>query len=673
MIAPRSSAPEEPVPVPPPLDLRRAVDEFFRPGGLMEKASHGSGFAFEVRPQQREMALAVAEALEQGRHLAVEAGTGVGKSFAYLVPLILAARARQVQAVVSTYTIGLQEQLMYKDIPFLQQHLGVPFKAVLMKGRSNYLCLRRLARAERHGGELFKSSLEYELERLRAWSQKTQDGSVQELQEQPPTDVWNAVNVEHGNCMWHKCPEYSPCFLMRARNEARDADLLVVNHHLFFSDMALRAHGAAILPDAGLAVLDEAHQLENVASEHLGLRLSQYQFEHWLRRLYVAENSKGLLAVLRKGEAAHVVSRIHEAVEEFFGAVRKAAGLSREKLKQVIGSPLVIETALPGLITQLLTQLRAIHDELEDLDLRAELNAARRRGGEMKDALEAFLRQTLPDSVYWVESEGARRQTVLYSAPVEVAPLLQQSLFGQLGCVVMTSATLAVQGQLEYFRSRVGADAADTLSVGSPFDYERQMRIFIPRGMPDPNQFEPYAEASARAIRRYVERTQGRAFVLFTADRMMKAVAERLRGELTDQRYDLFVQNEGLPRSAMLDRFRSSKRGVLFGLDSFWMGVDVRGEALSNVIITKLPFAVPDEPVVKARMDRIQANGGDPFRDYALPEAILKFRQGVGRLIRSSTDTGIVVILDPRVLSKWYGRQFLASIPECPVEVEEDS
>lgn len=670
MIAPRSSADPSPEPSPVAPPLRDAVDAFFKPGGAMERASHGTDFAFEVRPQQREMALAVADAIEAGAHLAVEAGTGVGKSFAYLVPLILAAKAKQTQVVVSTYTIGLQEQLMYKDIPFLKQHLGIDFKAVLVKGRSNYLCLRRLARAERMGGDLFKANQAAELDRLRAWSERTTGGSLQDLEEQPAPEVWSAVNVEHGNCMWHKCPEYDRCFLMKARAEVRDADLLVVNHHLFFSDLALRAHGAAILPEAGIAVLDEAHQVENVASEHLGLRLSHYQFEHWLRRLHVPETNKGLLGVLRQGDAAHTVMRIYDEVDRFFAAVRTWAGLSREKSKQVVNAPLELETNLPHLITQLSTQLRAIHDKLEDLDVRAELAAARRRGGEMRDALEAFLKQTLGDSVYWVESEGARRQqTVLYSAPIEVGPLLEQNLFSKLGCVVMTSATLAVEGRLDYFLSRVGAKDERTLSVGSPFDYGRQMRIFIPKGMPDPNQFEAFSAASIHAVRRFVAQTQGRAFVLFTADRMMRAVANGLREELADKDYQFLMQGDGLSRHVMLERFRKGRRSVLFGLDSFWMGVDVRGEALSNVIITKLPFAVPDEPVVKARMDRIQSQGGDPFRDYALPEAILKFRQGVGRLIRSSTDEGIVVILDPRILSKWYGRLFLSSIPECPVEV----
>lgn len=638
----------------------------------MEQACRGTDFEFEVRPQQREMARAVAESLAGGRHLAVEAGTGVGKSFAYLVPLILAATLRKQPAVVSTYTISLQEQLMHKDIPFLREHLGVPFKAVLVKGRSNYLCLRRLARAERNAPELFKTRQEEDLERLRAWSEKTTDGSVQELKEQPSPEIWNAVNVEHGNCMWHRCPEYGRCFLMKARAAIREADLLVVNHHLFFSDVSLRTRGGAILPESSLAVLDEAHQVENVASEHLGLRLSQSMFEYWLRRLFVPDTGKGLLAALRKGDAAHGVTQLYEAVERFFHDVRTWAGFKKDKTQQVVGEPPPWETNLPALMTQLSGQLRLIHEELEDLDLRAEVQAARRRGQEMREALEAFVRQSIPDCVYWVASEGTRRpQTVLYAAPIEVGPLLAEHLFSQLGSVVMTSATLAVGDDMDYFLQRMGAPEAVAVQVGSPFDYARQMKIILPAGMPDPNQFEAFADATARAVQRYARQTSGRAFVLFTSDRLMRAVATRVREAFEMDRLELVMQGEALSRQAMLERFRSGPRKVLFGLDSFWMGVDVRGEALGNVIITKLPFAVPDEPVVKARMDRIEEQGGDPFRDYSLPEAILKLRQGVGRLIRSSTDEGIVVILDPRIRSKWYGKKFLAALPECPVEVEE--
>ncbi len=635
----------------------------------MESASATDGFPYEARPHQRKVALAVADAIERGRHLAVEAGTGVGKSFAYLVPLILAAKQRGVQAVVSTYTIGLQEQLMQKDIPFLQRHLGVDFKAVLVKGRGNYLCLRRLARAEQMGGDLLRSNFEGELERLRAWSRKTVDGTLQELQEQPPHEVWNAVNVEQGNCMGHKCPEYGACFFFKARREIANADLLVVNHHLFFSDLALRRQKASFLPESAIAVMDEAHMIEQVASDHLGLRLSQYQFEHWLRRLYIADTGKGLLARLQKGDAAHAAIQVYEEVARFFAAVREWAGLGREKKQQVAASPIPVNTSLLELISRLNALVRIIHDEQKDMDVRAELAAARRRGEEIAVSLAAFLDQSLPDSVYWVASEGLRRpQTVLYSAPIEVAPLLQESLFDEMRCVIMTSATLAVEGRLDYFVHRIGARDCDLEQVGSPFDYSRQMRILIPKGMPDPNQTQSFAEATARAVQHFVGLTKGRAFVLFTADRLMRTVAERVREDFTRLKYELLVQGEGLPRTGMLDRFRNGKRSVLFGLDSFWMGVDVRGEALSNVIITKLPFAVPDEPVVKARMDRITEQGGDPFRDYSLPEAILKFRQGVGRLIRSATDEGIVVILDPRITSKWYGRHFLDSIPDCPVE-----
>lgn len=635
----------------------------------MERAAAAEDFYFEARPQQRQVALAVADAIEGEAHLAVEAGTGVGKSFAYLVPLILAAKQRGIQAVVSTYTIGLQEQLIQKDIPFLQRHLGVDFKAVLVKGRSNYLCLRRLARAEQMSGDLFRGDQSLELERLRAWSQETADGTLQELQEQPPHDIWNAVNVEHGNCMGHKCPEYGACFFFRARREVTTANLLVVNHHLFFSDLALRRQKAALLPAYSVAVMDEAHMIEQVASDHLGLRLSQYQFEHWLRRLYVAETNKGLLAKLRRGEAAQLVVQIYEEATRFFGDVRTWAGLGREKKQQVAATPIPLDTSLPSLIKQLSDAIRVIHDELQDMDIRAELTAARRRGDEIVLALHEFLGQALPDSVYWVASEGARRvQTVLYSAPIEVAPLLAEDLFEAIDCVVMTSATLAVEGRLDYFIHRVGAKECDLEQVGSPFDYARQMRIFIPTGMPDPSDTEGYTAATARAVLHFVRMTKGRAFVLFTSDRAMRGVATLLREEFDKEHFELLMQGEGLPRTGMLDRFRQGTRSVLFGLDSFWMGVDVRGEALSNVIITKLPFAVPDEPVVKARMDRITERGGDPFRDYSLPEAILKFRQGVGRLIRSSTDEGIVAILDPRILSKWYGRHFLASLPECPVE-----
>ena len=666
MIAPKKEEPAE-------ADvsaLRRETDDFFRPGGRLEIACRNEPFPYEPRLQQREMADAIAEAIMDEDHLVVEAGTGVGKSFAYLVPLILAAVRKNVHAVVSTYTIALQEQLIAKDIPFLQEHMGVKFKAVLVKGRSNYLCLRRLARARKMGGELFVSETAAEIERIRAWADRTKEGSLQDLEEQPASEAWDMVCAEQGNCMWNKCPEYSRCFFMSARKRIRDANLLVVNHHLLFSELAIRAHGASFLPPYSMVVLDEANMVENVASEHMGIRLSRFAFEYWMRRLYTPDNSKGLLALLKKGETAHEVTRLWEETERFFVAVRKWARFSGDESQRVVSAPLDIPTAAPDILGRIIAQLGTISDGIKDEDLRAELSSLRRRGGEMKDALEAYLKQALRDQVYWVEREGRRKQQmVLYSAPIEVGPLLEKALFEGLSTVVMTSATLAIGGNLEYFKSRMGAPDCRVLSLGSPFDYGRQMRVYIPSRMPDPNETDRFIDAAAQAIRFFVTKTHGRAFVLFTSSSLMKQVAEVTADYFESNGIRLLVQGTGSPRHVMLQRFKADNPSVLFGLDSFWMGVDVRGSALSNVIITRLPFAVPDQPLIKARMDRIREKGGDPFRDYSLPEAILKFRQGVGRLIRTATDEGIVVILDPRIVGKWYGKLFLSAIPECPVEI----
>jgi len=660
------------------------------------------------------MAASIASALQEKKHLVVEAGTGVGKSYAYLVPAILYATenegktttsglppnqgkggnekasekkekssnpkggadedddGRLRRIVISTHTISLQEQLMAKDIPLLNAVIPREFSAVLVKGRGNYISLRRMELARSRAVNLFGNESDYQqLKQVVDWAATTNDGTRSSMSFKPGMPVWDEVASDSGNCLGRKCPKFEDCFYYKARRRIQNAQILVVNHALFFTDLALREAGASILPNYDAVILDECHTIEAVASDHLGLSISSSQIEYTLRKLYNSNTGKGLLVALdlkQVQELCHkCVHRLGEMVDDFvqwYDSKPKHNGRVHDKN--------IIENILSDKLAELAKQLERYGKDHEVASVKQDLLSASNRLLTLSISLDAWLTQKQEDAIYWLEKTSNRMGTriILRCSPIDVGPTLRKMLFQKVPSVIMTSATLASgrDGGFEFFQSRVGATGSRTKQLGSPFNYRKQAELVLLKDLPDPSTERQKFESLLPAIiQHYSGLTEGHAFVLFTSYDLLRRMVDVLTPWMAKMNLAIYSQADGTPRGQLLEAFKKDPQGILFGTDSFWQGVDVPGDALRNVIITKLPFSVPDHPLLEGRLEAIRKRGGNPFRDYQLPEAIIKLRQGFGRLIRTATDSGMVVITDPRMTTKPYGKNFLDSLPECNV------
>jgi ATP-dependent DNA helicase DinG len=663
------------------------MEEVFGPGGLI--AQHHPNY--EYRPGQVEMAEAVNNIIKDGGLALIEAGTGTGKTLAYLIPALAAGR----RVLVSTATKNLQEQLYKKDVPFLQQIIPREFKVVCMKGRSNYVCLHRMKQAANTPMLQGLEDVDY-FDQIRQWASESETGDRAELTDLPEDlSFWPQIDARADTCLGQKCPDFDACFITRMRRESMEADVVIVNHHLFFADLALRGGDyGSVLPDYNTVIFDEAHELEDVAASYFGTSVSNYRINDLIQdanKLEIKESEQ-------QGELIKALARLAQRSDTFWLSFRGAepdddepAGngeaaeggwqTTRSSYRRRPGTAGSLDgryplsnrrfaradrdgdlaptaageayIALNNAITRLTTLLGVVTDPPPDLD-----NIVR-RAQSVKFDLEFVVSGDQPDFVYWCEKRG--RGVFINATPIDVSGILEENLFAKIQTAVLTSATMTAGGSFDFIKGRLGIGRARQLIVESHFDFKKQAVLYLPRSMPDPRSSRDFLDASVAEIVKILEATSGRAFVLFTSLASMRETHERVR-DLID--YPTFIQGQG-SKTGLLERFRNTEGAVLFATSSFWQGVDVQGEALSCVIISKLPFAVPSDPVVAARQKYIDDQGGNSFYEYSVPQAALTLKQGLGRLIRSTTDRGVLSILDPRVKTKSYGRVFLQSIPQC--------
>ena len=652
--------------------LSGIVEAVFAPGGPLALAMPD----FEPRAGQVDMATAVARVFEDGGVLLAEAGTGTGKTLAYLVPAILSRE----RVLISTGTKNLQEQIYFKDIPALRDALGIPFTAAYMKGRNNYLCVHKLDQLSDGAGAAVHDVF---LPIIREWSTRTGTGDRAELQDLPEDlAFWHDVSATADTCLGTECPRYDDCFVTRMRQQAAAADVVIVNHHLLCADAAVRQNAfGEVIPAFTRAILDEAHQLEDIATQYFGFNVSTYRVEELARDVERLLATGGVEDRNAKTEIEQAVERLRDHGQAFFSELAFAhrgsgRGKNEERVRATTDSlgqthgAFVNLTGALDIVESTLALLRRPSreaDEEEEKPKSAEDAATlARRAGQLRDDLRFLLRGNDESYVYFVEFRG--RGTFLRASPIDVSTIVRDLLLDKMRTTVLTSATLTVDNRFDYIRARLGIGEADEIRLASEFDFRRQAILYLPPKMPDPRS-ENFAVAASREVIEILKRTHGRAFVLFTSYAMMRSVQAMAELAL---HYPIFAQGTA-PRSQLLNQFRATPNAVLFATSSFWQGVDVAGEALSCVIVDKIPFASPGDPITAARIEQIRARGGDPFGEYQVPLAILALQQGLGRLIRHRKDRGVLAVLDPRLRTMGYGRRFVASLPPAPVVHDLDS